>query len=124
MCTDRTRRTDTYSKPVTLENESERFAFVFMAVRSAAAGLRAGKPTDVGPHAGDQPFWARVLFDLDVSPKCIPIKKLTAGRLAGAVVQATTDAGMRERAAEIGARIGAEDGVARAIEFIDNSLIR
>jgi sterol 3beta-glucosyltransferase len=46
---------------------------------------------------------------------------LTAERLAAAITQAITDKAMRARAAMLGERIRAEDGVARAIEVIEHS---
>ena len=46
-------------------------------------------------------------------PAPIPRKKLTAERLAQAIQIAVTDQAMRQRAAEFGAKIRAEDGIAR-----------
>ena len=83
------------------------------------AGLRAGVPSVLVPHAGDQPLWARRVAELGVGPRPIPRRQLTAERLAAAITSAVTDAGLRARAAALGERIRAEDGVGRAIEIIE-----
>ena len=56
---------------------------------------------------------------LGVGPLPAPRAKLTAERLAEAIRQATTDAGMRERARSWGEKIRAEDGVGRAVEAFE-----
>jgi UDP:flavonoid glycosyltransferase YjiC (YdhE family) len=87
---------------------------------TTAAGFRAGVPSILVPFTGDQPFWARRVTELGVGPQPIPRRKLTAERLASAIAAATTDQNMRARAAALGERIRAEDGVARAIEMIES----
>lgn len=86
---------------------------------TTAAGLRAGVPNVVVPFHGDQPFWARRVADLGLGPEPIPRKRLAEDRLARAIEAAVGDREMRRRAAEIGAKIRAEDGVARAVEAIE-----
>ena len=85
---------------------------------TTAAGLRAGVPSIVVPFFADQPFWARTACGLGVGPRPIPRKALTADRLADAVTRAVTDPILQSRAAALGERIRAEDGVARAVEII------
>ena len=77
---------------------------------TTSAGLRAGVPSVVVPFFGDQPYWGQRVADLGVGPAPIPRKKLTAERLAQAIQTAVTDQAMRGRAAELGAKIRAEDG--------------
>jgi sterol 3beta-glucosyltransferase len=89
---------------------------------TVAAGLRAGVPTIVVPFAGDQPFWAAQVKRLDVGPAPIPRKRLTAERLAKAIFAAATDVPMRRRAADLGERIRAEDGVGEAAAIITEQL--
>ncbi|MBI5667602.1 MAG: glycosyltransferase family 1 protein [Chloroflexi bacterium] len=86
---------------------------------TTAAGLRAGIPSILVPHMGDQPFWGQRVADLGVGPAPIPRKRLTAERLAKAITQAISDTGMRRRAADLGIRIRAEDGVAQAVSLIE-----
>ena len=85
---------------------------------TTAFGLRAGVPSIVIPFFGDQPFWGRRVAELGVGPMPIPRQKLTAERLAQAIQTAVTDPAMRQRAAELGAKIQAEDGVGRAVAVI------
>jgi sterol 3beta-glucosyltransferase len=89
---------------------------------TTAAGLRAGKPTLICPFFGDQPFWGRRVFELGVGPEPIPQKKLTADKMAAAIRQAVIDEGIRQRAGELGAKICVENGVARAVEFINDRI--
>lgn len=83
------------------------------------AGLRAGRPTVICPFFGDQPFWGRRVQALGVGPIPIPQRRLTAARLAAAIIAATSDAGIAERAAALGRQLRAEQGVAAAVAFLD-----
>jgi sterol 3beta-glucosyltransferase len=85
---------------------------------TTAAGLRAGGPSIVVPFMGDQPFWGRRVFELGVGPKPIPRKRLTADRLAAAISQAVSDTTMQQKAAELGERIRAEDGIGQAVAVV------
>ena len=53
---------------------------------------------------------------MGVGPEPIPRKKLSTERLAEAIRVATSDEVMRHRAANLGERVRAEDGVGRAVE--------
>jgi UDP:flavonoid glycosyltransferase YjiC (YdhE family) len=68
------------------------------------------------PYFGDQPFWGHRVAELGVGPKPILRKKLTVERLAQSIQTAMTDEDMRLRAASLGAKIQAENGVARAVK--------
>lgn len=85
---------------------------------TTAAGLRAGVPTIVIPFFGDQGFWGQRIVKLGVGPEPIPRKQLTVERLAQAIQTALTDQTMRQRAANLGAKIQAEDGIANAVAVI------
>ena len=87
---------------------------------TTAAALRAGVPAVVVPHVIDQTFWARRVHNLGVGPPPIPRARLTAERLAEALVQAIQDEGMRVRAAHLGAQIRAEDGIGEAVRLVEN----
>jgi sterol 3beta-glucosyltransferase len=89
---------------------------------TTAAGLRAGIPTIVVPFFGDQFYWGWWVSDLGVGPEPIPRKKLTAERLAEAIHAAVSDGAMQQRAAALGQKIGAEDGVGRAVEIVERFL--
>jgi len=85
---------------------------------TTAVGLSAGVPSIIVPFHGDQPFWGRLVTELGVGPPPIPRKKLSADQLAKAIREVVTNQGMRECAANLGSKIRAEDGIARAIEII------
>jgi UDP:flavonoid glycosyltransferase YjiC (YdhE family) len=79
----------------------------------------APPPPDWGPWIDvtgyDQFFWGKRVFELGVGPRLIPRNCLNAQALAAALRTANRDPGMRQRAGELGARIRAEEGVARAV---------
>lgn len=85
---------------------------------TTAAGLRAGKPTIIVPFFGDQPFWAKRIFELGVGPQCALKKRLTAEKLSNALKQATTDQKMIAKADELGEAIRSEDGVACLVQHL------
>jgi sterol 3beta-glucosyltransferase len=85
---------------------------------TTAAGLRAGKPTIICPFMADQPFWGRLVHQLGIGPKPIPQRRLAADGLAEAILAAVKDEKMKRHAAELGQKIGTEDGVARAVAII------
>ncbi|MCL4267645.1 MAG: glycosyltransferase [Anaerolineae bacterium] len=85
---------------------------------TTAAGLVAGVPSIIIPFFADQPFWGQRVAALGVGPEPIPRQKLTVERLVEAIHTAVTDQPMRQRAAELGAKIRAEDGIARAVAVI------
>jgi len=85
---------------------------------TTAAGLRAGVPSVVIPFFADQPFWGRHVARLGVGPEPVSRRQLTVERLAHAIQKAVTDQTMRQRAAGLGAKIQAEDGVGRAVAVV------
>jgi len=91
---------------------------------TVAAGLRAGKPTVCCPFFGDQTFWSDIVHRLGVGPRPVPQQALSAERLAAAILQATSDVGMRIRAERLGQQISQEDGVGRAVRIIESRLAR
>ncbi len=85
---------------------------------TTGAAFRAGKPMVICPFVADQPFWGRRAAALGVGPDPIPLWKLTPARLADAI-RATSEPGMRQRAAALGETIRAENGVGRAVAVIE-----
>jgi sterol 3beta-glucosyltransferase len=86
---------------------------------TTGASLRAGVPVTVVPFTMDQPFWGARVAALGVGPEPIPRARLTRPRLAAALRRSLQDAGMRSRAAALGERIRAEDGVAEAVHHFE-----
>jgi len=89
---------------------------------TTAEAFRAGVPSVIVPFTADQPFWGWQVHRLGVGPPPIPRRRLTPDGLAEALHTATSDVGMRRRAAELGGQLRSEDGVARAVEIIERYL--
>jgi sterol 3beta-glucosyltransferase len=89
---------------------------------TTAAVLRAGVPSVIAYHLGDQQFWARHTARLGVSTATVPQKKLTATWLAEQIGRALGDATLRQRARDLGDAIRREDGVRRAVDLIETHL--
>ena len=90
---------------------------------TTATGLLAGVPSIIVPFAWDQPFWGNQIAELGVGPPPIPRSKLSVKRLAYAINAATTDKGIKRRAAELGEKIQKEDGVAQAVDAFVRHLV-
>jgi UDP:flavonoid glycosyltransferase YjiC (YdhE family) len=86
---------------------------------STAAGLRAGVPSIVIPVVGDQLAWAGRVEALGAGPRMDRMARLTLGALAQAIDTAANDQAMRARAAALGAKIRAEDGIGMAVGIIE-----
>jgi UDP:flavonoid glycosyltransferase YjiC (YdhE family) len=85
---------------------------------TTAAGLRAGKPAIITPFGGDQFFWQTIVTQLGVGPLAPPFKHLTADNLGQLIATVVTNSTMQAKAADIGSRIRAENGIANAINAI------
>ncbi|HWA30289.1 MAG TPA: glycosyltransferase [Rhizomicrobium sp.] len=86
---------------------------------TTGACLRAGIPQVVVPFVGDQFFWGLQVEKRGVAPKRIPHSTLTAQALGDAIGKVLSDPAMRKRAAEMGERVRAENGLARAAAVIE-----
>jgi len=76
---------------------------------TTAAGISLGKPTIVVPFFGDQFFWGSVIARAGAGPSPIPIRELTASKLAVAL-QAALSPTTRWQAQQLGERIMRENG--------------
>jgi sterol 3beta-glucosyltransferase len=90
-------------------------------VGTTAAGLAAGGPSIILPFFGDQPFWGRRVYESGVGLKPVSRRKLTVDNLTEVIGRAVSDETMRKRAASLGERIRAENGVAQAVTIIEQS---
>ncbi|HEU5474908.1 MAG TPA: glycosyltransferase [Actinophytocola sp.] len=86
---------------------------------TSGAAFAAGRPQVVCPFVADQPFWARLAQQHGVAPAPVPQSHLTASRLATAITTATADPDMARRAAQLGHRVQAENGVAVAVTALE-----
>jgi UDP:flavonoid glycosyltransferase YjiC (YdhE family) len=89
---------------------------------TSAAALRAGVPSVPIPHSGDQPFWARRLYQIGAGTTPLPRNRLNAVDLAKRITSAVQDPQLRRRAVDLCARISREDGVGRTVSAINDVL--
>ena len=85
---------------------------------TTAAGLKAGVPNIVVPFFADQFYWGDRVTALGCGPAPLPRKKLTAKKLADAIVTTQKSEVMQAKAADIGSKLQKEDGTKNAVAFI------
>lgn len=86
---------------------------------TTGAALMSGVPSIVVPFGAEQPFWGARTHQLGVSPPPIPMRHLTATRLATAIRTAIDTPSMQSRASELASGIGEEDGVSTAVRELE-----
>lgn len=85
---------------------------------TTAAGLRAGRPSVVVPHFGDQALWATRVHAVGAGPVPVPRGRLSVDRLAHALAAATHDPRIAASARRMAAAMRAEPGVDAAVAII------
>lgn len=68
---------------------------------------------------GDQPAWGKRIARLGIGTPAVRFSRFSAAWLDRTLQQLTSDQQMRARAAELGARIRAEDGLGEAVAAIE-----
>lgn len=86
---------------------------------TTAFGLRSGVPSCVVSFVFDQRYWGRRIAALGVGPAPLRHRSLTAERLRDAIQSGVHGSQMRQRAAALGHKIQAENGIANAISVIE-----
>src|SRR5258706_10364710 len=89
---------------------------------TTAFGLRSGIPSCVVPFVFDQHYWGVRIAELGVGPKPIRYKELTVERLRKAICLGVSDSQMRQKAAELGQKIQAENGIENALTLFEKML--
>ena len=89
---------------------------------TTAAILRAGVPALTIPYMQDQPYWARRLEQLGVSPNPLPYKKLDVDILAQRLKLFSEGSAFQTRARQISTQIRSEQGVEWAVSVIESYL--
>ena len=85
---------------------------------TTAAGLRAGVPSAVVPHIGDQPYWGRRIAELGVGADPVPRHRITSEGIA-AMIERMSEPAVMSSATQLGNRIRAERGVDESVAFIE-----
>lgn len=86
---------------------------------TTAFGLRAGVPSCVIPFVFDQFYWGERIAQLGVGPKPIRYKELTIERLRDAINLGVGNPQMKKKAAELGQKIQAENGIENALTLFE-----
>ena len=86
---------------------------------TTAAVMRAGVPSAVVSFLGDQPTWGKRIARLGVGIPAVRFSRFSASWLDRTLQRLTSDPQMKARAAELGARIRAEDGLGEAVAAIE-----
>ena len=86
------------------------------------SAARAGVPSVVIPLAGDQFFWADRLHKLGVAPAPVKVRNLRAAALSHSIGLAER-AEVRARSGILGAKMAAENGLARAISALETLMM-
>lgn len=88
-------------------------------VGTTQAALRAGRPSVVVAHFGDQTLWGRQLRRLGVAPPHLERRTLNAPALARAIAVATRTPAMANKAVELAHSMANENGVAQAVTLLE-----
>ena len=89
---------------------------------TTAAGLRAGVPTIIVAHIADQHYFGQVLEPRGVGTAPIPRGKLSVERLVNAINTVFASDAMHDKAAQLGEKIRAEDGIGNAMRVIEDAI--
>ncbi|MEU1375461.1 glycosyltransferase [Streptomyces triculaminicus] len=87
---------------------------------TVGAGLRAGVPAVPVPLALDQPFWARRLTALGLSPAYINARRLTTDTLAAALHATLHDTRYRDECTKTSRIIESQDGATAVLNELEN----
>jgi sterol 3beta-glucosyltransferase len=89
---------------------------------TTATGLRYGKPTVIVPFFADQPFWGERVHALGCGPKPIPFARLSIDNLSEVIDSAVNTPVFQQNATVIGKKLQAENGVGKAVGYIQEFL--
>ena len=89
---------------------------------TTAAGLRAGKPSLAVPFGSDQYFWGDRIHELGCGPMSLPRTKLTANRLADALIDLVSTPAYVSNAHRIQQQLLTENGPAAAADIIETHI--
>ncbi|CAE8597853.1 unnamed protein product [Polarella glacialis] len=85
---------------------------------TTAATLRSGRPAVITPVFGDQFDFAESVQNLGVGVGTCQFQKVSAEQLASCILKCTSDESIMAKAAELGVRLVAENGVDNAVAIL------
>ncbi|MCQ2478615.1 MAG: glycosyltransferase [Clostridia bacterium] len=87
---------------------------------TTASALKAGKPILVVPFGTDQNFWGANVHNSGYGPAPIPREQLTADNLSAAICELCDNGTYKEAAQKAAEIMASENGVAQAVDFIND----
>lgn len=87
---------------------------------TTGAAVRAGVPSLGVPVFADQPLWASRLAAMGVGPEPVPMRRLTAYRLAAAIRQSLAGPRYARNAARLAETVREEDGAEPVLAALDS----
>jgi UDP:flavonoid glycosyltransferase YjiC (YdhE family) len=87
---------------------------------TTTTALYSGIPSITIPHVLDQFFWADQLYELKLSPKPVPARKVTEKVLISAIEACVNDREMIENTTRMMEKLKREDGLGKARALIEN----
>jgi sterol 3beta-glucosyltransferase len=91
---------------------------------TAASVFNSGVPSVFVPHAFDHPLWAELALGLGCAGPPIPFPELSGKHLGEAIIRTLDDPGYAKRAAVLGEKIRAEQGLRKARLLIEQLVSR
>ncbi len=107
-----------------IEGRGLNFALINIDIEAFLSSEAGPTQKNRNPLMMDQPFWGRRLEALGVGAHPIPMKQLTADKLAAAIEKMARDATMREKAKTLSRKILSENGTAEAVVVIKQILAK
>ncbi|MEQ8954567.1 MAG: glycosyltransferase [Gammaproteobacteria bacterium] len=87
---------------------------------TTAAACRAGVPSVVIPHFGDQHYWANRLYRKGVAPRPLSPEQISVNSLSRAVKTALSSGRMANQCADLRDLMRAENGIGRAADMMEH----
>ncbi|TDD42736.1 hypothetical protein E1288_28890 [Saccharopolyspora elongata] len=87
---------------------------------TTGAAVRAGVPSTGVPVFADQPLWSARLASLEVGPAPVPMRRLTANRLADAMRQSLAAPRYAVNASRLAETVRAEDGAEPVLAALES----
>lgn len=91
---------------------------------STHAGLLAGRPTWTVPHAMDQFFWGRKVFEAGCGPRPIKFSKVTQTDIATHIADLVSNPLYAQQAQSMAVKMNAENGIENTVQWIEHYVAR
>ena len=90
---------------------------------TVGTALQSGTPSLIIPFTGDQPTWAKLLYNQNLSTKPLPIKELTSELLNDRISQTLEDETLKLNCKSLARKLDAEDPINETVNLIEGYLV-